>query len=270
MIKRHPKTYSCVITNFVMREFGFTMEYDEGADPVMDVFIRNPEMYNEADSISVSTAGLWRVDSFTGPEPALQELEEVYTSNLVCNDCLGVHQECDAVWRYQVIQEETGYRSIYSYLKQINYCHSVPFLSLTNHGNGLFFDAQRNQDTYHWRVLLPTSARAGDLYDDIEEGLPPGISVGMTQLKQPESWGETDSGFGDLPHEQLDSLVTAVEMGYYETPREVTLNEIAERLGVPESTCRYRLRRAESWLTKNFIRRNNALSTSRMDTPDTQ
>jgi predicted DNA binding protein len=42
-------------------------------------------------------------------------------------------------------------------------------------------------------------------------------------------------------------------MGYYRTPRAVKLAEIADRLDVPESTLRYRLRRAEAWLTTTFV-----------------
>lgn len=243
-----------------MREFGFTVEYGGGSDPVMDVFIRYPQLFNDANSISVSGSGLWRVDSFTGPEAALEELEEVYTSNLVCNDCLGVHPECDAVWSYEVITREKGYRTVYSYLKQINYCHSIPYLSLARLGDGLFFDAQRKGNRYDWRVLVPDDRDVGELYDAIEERLPQGISLNLRQFKEPEQWGKPGPNASDLPHEQLEALLTAAEMGYYETPRNATLGEIAEELTVPESTCRYRLRRAESWLTQNFIEQNQTLS----------
>lgn len=248
-----------------MREFRFTVEYDEGSDPLMDLFILNEGLYNRSKSISVSTSGLWRVDSFTGPEEVLEELEMIYKSNLVCNDCLGVHKECDAVWQYQIIREEKGLRTIYSYLRQISYCHSIPFLSIKHMGNGLFFYAERYKDKYNWRVLMPEDNKAGELYDALEENLPNGISINLKQLKKPNSWLDSYAGTTELPHEQRNVLVTSIEMGYYDTPRGATLQELAEKLGIPESTCRYRLRRAEDWLTKSFIQQNKILTSEKQE-----
>jgi predicted DNA binding protein len=42
---------------------------------------------------------------------------------------------------------------------------------------------------------------------------------------------------------QQETLVAALEAGYYELPREVTMGELAERLGVSQQALAKRLRR---------------------------
>jgi predicted DNA binding protein len=48
-------------------------------------------------------------------------------------------------------------------------------------------------------------------------------------------------------------LEAAVDRGYFETPREVTLDELAADLDLPGSTVSYRLRRATAELAKSFV-----------------
>jgi predicted DNA binding protein len=48
-------------------------------------------------------------------------------------------------------------------------------------------------------------------------------------------------------------LRTAVERGYYDTPRRCTLTELAEALDMAKSTCSETLHRAEGKITKQFL-----------------
>ena len=65
--------------------------------------------------------------------------------------------------------------------------------------------------------------------------------------------GEADNGVGALSPKQEAALQTAVEHGYYESPREVDVGELADHLDVPRSTLTYRLRRAEEHLAKQHV-----------------
>lgn len=49
-----------------------------------------------------------------------------------------------------------------------------------------------------------------------------------------------------LTERQREALTTAYEMGYYESPREVSFEEVAEELGCASSTANELLRRAEA------------------------
>jgi predicted DNA binding protein len=65
--------------------------------------------------------------------------------------------------------------------------------------------------------------------------------------------GGADEEHGVLSPEQEAALQAAVEHGYYESPREVDVGELAEHLDVPRSTLTYRLRRAEEHLAKQHV-----------------
>lgn len=53
---------------------------------------------------------------------------------------------------------------------------------------------------------------------------------------------------------QRELLLTAVEEGYYETPRRCTLTELAGSVGVAKSTCSDTLKRAEAAVVDYFLR----------------
>jgi predicted DNA binding protein len=56
-----------------------------------------------------------------------------------------------------------------------------------------------------------------------------------------------------LTDTQRELLVTAVERGYYDTPRECTLTELADAVGVAKSTASETLHRAEEQVIKRFV-----------------
>jgi predicted DNA binding protein len=69
----------------------------------------------------------------------------------------------------------------------------------------------------------------------------------------PPLGGGRDAENGDLSPEQEAALRAAVEHGYYESPREVDVGDLADHLDVPRSTLTYRLRRAEEHLAKRHV-----------------
>jgi len=74
-----------------------------------------------------------------------------------------------------------------------------------------------------------------------------------TEASVPTAAGRGDDGTADLSAEQAAALRAAVEHGYYESPREVNVGELADHLDVPRSTLTYRLRRAEEQLAKQYV-----------------
>jgi hypothetical protein len=65
---------------------------------------------------------------------------------------------------------------------------------------------------------------------------------------------------GPLTERQAEVLTAAVEEGYYESPRGVELNELADQLGVRKSTLSVTLRRAEGRLAERFVENRDTLS----------
>ncbi|AXG10812.1 helix-turn-helix domain-containing protein [Haloplanus rubicundus] len=56
-----------------------------------------------------------------------------------------------------------------------------------------------------------------------------------------------------LTDQQRRLLVTAAELGYYDTPRECTLTELAEEVDLAKSTASVTLHRAEETVVKEFV-----------------
>ncbi|WP_424018426.1 helix-turn-helix domain-containing protein [Halorientalis pallida] len=56
-----------------------------------------------------------------------------------------------------------------------------------------------------------------------------------------------------LTDRQRDLVVEAVQQGYYDTPRESSLTELADHLGMAKSTVSETLHRAEETIVKEFV-----------------
>ncbi|SFB98798.1 HTH DNA binding domain-containing protein [Halobiforma haloterrestris] len=56
-----------------------------------------------------------------------------------------------------------------------------------------------------------------------------------------------------LSERQLEVVAAAVKRGYYDTPRECSLTELAEHLDIAKSTCSETLHRAEEAIIKRFV-----------------
>jgi len=56
-----------------------------------------------------------------------------------------------------------------------------------------------------------------------------------------------------LTETQSELIAAAVEAGYYDTPRECSLTDLAEEVGLAKSTCSETLHRAEEKIIKSFV-----------------
>jgi hypothetical protein len=103
---------------------------------------------------------------------------------------------------------------------------------------------------------MRSDRNVGLLFDNLGARLRDGLSFRMGHLREAEGWQRTPLDDARLPPEQRLALERAVDAGYYETPRAVSLDELATDLDVPRSTLSYRLRRAEARLARTFVDRN--------------
>lgn len=56
-----------------------------------------------------------------------------------------------------------------------------------------------------------------------------------------------------LTEKQREVVEKAYELGYYDTPREVSLSEVADHLGIAKSTCSETLHRVEERVMSEFL-----------------
>lgn len=235
-----------------MREFIFTIEYERGADPVMDVFIDYPQAQARTISCHVSANELWRLDRIAGPEPALNRLDDIFTSPTHCNECIG-ERHCHTNWEYEILKREPTRRTIYTYRPAGSDCWSIPHLASCYLGDGLIADTERCENRYEWRLLMCEDATASELYEALREELREGLTLGFQQVGDPSYWTDEAITIAELPHEQRAAIEAAVEHDYYRTPRGISLTELAKELDVPLSTLQYRLQQAEAWIIQCFV-----------------
>ncbi|SFR69963.1 Predicted DNA binding protein, contains HTH domain [Halogeometricum rufum] len=94
-----------------------------------------------------------------------------------------------------------------------------------------------------WELTAPQH-RLSELGTQLEEfGIPFTVDEIRQQI-EPEQL---------LTDRQLRLVVAAAERGYYDTPRECSLTELAESEGLAKSTCSETLHRAEEQIIKEFL-----------------
>ncbi|WP_129115698.1 helix-turn-helix domain-containing protein [Halegenticoccus tardaugens] len=236
-----------------MREFVFALDYEPDSNPVADVLAAHPETTVRSLSCHVTPESLWRVDHATGPPDALAALEDAFLTADYCSDCL-VTEDCGADCDSQVLDRADGTLVLYTYWARTPVCTSVPHLALEHLGEGLLFETRREGRRYRWRIVLSDAANVPGFFAALgdEVGECAGMEmIRLTDLSPRRARADADEEL--LPREQRDALRAAVEHGYYETPRDVDLSELAADLGVPRSTLSYRLRRAEAQLATQFV-----------------
>ncbi|MFB1064107.1 helix-turn-helix domain-containing protein [Natrinema sp. H-ect4] len=131
-------------------------------------------------------------------------------------------------------------------LLQIQTSNPLPLLPIWRAGVPLKmpFDIQNGQAT--WNVT--TSAdRLSSLRTHLDD-----LGIGFTI----EHIRDIDASQADrlLTDRQQEVLATAAEEGYYQAPRESTLGDVADTLGIANATCSDVLHRAEGHIIHWFIK----------------
>ncbi|MBP2252342.1 helix-turn-helix domain-containing protein [Halobacterium sp. KA-4] len=235
-----------------MRELTFAIEYEHGADPVMDVFIEHPRASAHSLDAVVDEDAFWRMEHATGPGAALDDLEAVRFDDDACGEAI-TDRRCVAARHHDVVERTTNELVLYSYLADICECESVHTLAGAHLPGGLIFETRRRESTCWWRVLMRSDEKIGIFYDELGARLRDGLSFRMGHLQDATEWRRDELTGVALPDEQADALHAAVNAGYYDPPRETTLDEIATDLEIPRSTLSYRLRQAESKLVHLYV-----------------
>jgi predicted DNA binding protein len=237
-----------------MREFVFTITYDEGEDRLMDLLAASPESRSSALLCGLSAGCAWRLDRVTGPSDVVEEATTILTDDSYTG--LSISERTCSLDKYSdVLEEVPGARVVYSYFDDIARCDSVPTITNRYVDGGFLFVVTSVGDAERWRVLMQDETKVGMLYDTLAASLRDGLTFNFDHLTPVTSSPMTPFESRSLRSEQRRVLEVAFEAGYYETPRETTLDDIADRLDWPRSTVSYRLRRAEAEVVAEFLSR---------------
>jgi predicted DNA binding protein len=253
-----------------MRAVSFALEYEPDAvgtdtvrtdavgtdtteiDAIAETFCEYPDLYGHSLACSVTPDYCWRVDRLTGPTEELAVAEAAFAEEGHAGDCFGT-TDCGAEFRTEVLHRDPLTRILFTGWRQTDKCESIPHLALEHVGPGVLFATERRGPRYEWHVLLPSDANLGVLSDAIQAKTGENVRFDLRQVTDESAWLSAYSGRPALPYTHYEAMAAAVERGYYETPREITVEELSEELDLPRSTLSYRLRRAEAELARSFV-----------------
>lgn len=239
-----------------MREFVFEISYARESDELMDLFIRTPEASSKALICSMGDAKLWKLDHAVGPTSTVEAATSLLTDTSY--DQLSVSgRTYDARQYTDVLERESDRSLVYNYFEDLVRCDSVPTITNRYLNGALLFEVTRREDTEKWRILMEDDTKAGMLYDTLQGTLRDGLSFHFDHVG--DSTGSVLDLFNSVAirPEQFHVLEKAAEEGYYRTPKETTLGELAAELDCPRSTVSYRLRRAEAALVDEYLANNS-------------
>jgi len=245
-----------------MRDLVFALEYQPGCNRVADTLADHPDARIRSLSLHATTERLWRVDHATGTPAALEALESALLTADYYADCLAT-RDCGATQETQVLDHTDDTLVLYSYWERTAACTSVPHIALDHLGDGVMFETRHEGRHYTWRLVHSGNGDVAAFFDELEDAV--GDCARMEMLRAADAsavTGEADDGTAGLAPEREAALRAAVEHGYYETPRDVDVGELAAHLDVPRSTLTYRLRRAEEHLAKRHVSREQSADRS--------
>lgn len=130
-------------------------------------------------------------------------------------------------------------------LLQIQTVNPLPLLPVWRAGVPLNMPFDIQNGTATWEVTTSTS-RLSNLREQLDDF---GIGFSVEHVR------EIDASPADrlLTERQQEVLVAAVEAGYYRAPRESTLGDVADTLGIANATASDVLHRAEGHIIHWFI-----------------
>ena len=248
-----------------MRELVFALEYEPGANRVADTLADHPDAWIRSLSLHATADRLWRVDHATGGPAALDAIENAFLTTDYYADCLAA-EDCGATQTTRILDRTDHTLVLYSDWMRTPTCVSVPHIARDHLGDGILFETRHESRHYTWRLIHSGEGDVAAFFETLEEAV--GETAEMELLRTTDTataTGGASLSMDGLAPEQEAALRAAVEHGYYETPRAVSVGDLAEHLDVPRSTLTYRIRRAEAYLAKRYVatlRESDAFATA--------
>jgi len=135
---------------------------------------------------------------------------------------------------FERVAETGGGEAIYSF----EYTDEAKTISpVISKANGVVLDMENDGNAWLITVWMPDRGKLVDLWDYAEAN---GVDIDLLQVNEYASVIETAAGLTD---NQREALLFALDAGYFEEPRDVTLGEVAAGLGISQPAASGLLRR---------------------------
>lgn len=234
-----------------MREFVFDLVYEDVPAPLERLGAPAGQLSSTSVGGCIGTDEFWRLERFSGPYEALERCVDSEPDWLLTGESITT-ESCTGQRHVELLERTNSECECYYHLKEVGGCESITTLAAEYVGTDVLFEVERQRDRETWSVLMESEEGIGLFYDAVQVSIRPEIRFVFGHIGQASGRRTELFARENLPSEQREALVVAVKRGYYERPREVTLDELSEEVGCPRSTLSYRLRSAESKLAKAF------------------
>lgn len=237
-----------------MHEIVVELTYRPQTDPLNGALASHPEMRTKSIAHSAAKGWCWKSEYAMGTPEGIDELRDLVDNDNDWRD----HIESDdraSKSRVEVLDGGNNHLLVASMWPRGSEAASISELAHDHLGPVLMMEVRRRERTAIWHFKFPESSNASRFLSALEEARPDEVSVSVERIKEVQGqFSDATLTHEELPWEQYTVLKKAVEYGYYETPREISLEELAKRLDVARSTLSYRLRRAEAFLAEKYLR----------------
>ena len=235
-----------------MYDFSFTITYEQGCNEYTDIFIEHESLQSEAIYACMDPSEMWVLELVTGDSGDLAAAEDRLLDASLDRYSI-TDRRCAADKRTSLLSTARRQRVTYTHVADASHCDAIPLIAAKYLSGGVLFKQTRTGGTATWSVLHEDDGNVGLLYDAVGGRLSDGATFSFDHLTELKQWESRLLEPSQIRAEQREVLEAAVAHGYFETPRAVTLDELATELELPRSTVSYRLRRATAELANSFV-----------------
>ncbi|WP_224449825.1 helix-turn-helix domain-containing protein [Haloprofundus salilacus] len=134
------------------------------------------------------------------------------------------------------------------WLYQVEWTASVRETLATLLESSTLLGASAKESQWRFRTLFPRHEQLATAHDRWESH---GLSITVERISElDETFGRSEFTLTD---EQREAFVIAHQRGYFKVPRDVTLTELADEIGITQQALSERLRRAHNSLAESTL-----------------
>ena len=150
----------------IMREIVFTVEYERGADELIDLFIDNPDLHARSMRVHATSEAVWGINKVVGPASVLDEYDDRLERIASDSNTTGMCGAAVTEWQYEILSSNPESRKIYSLRRESNGQRSIPLVAAKHVGEGLVMRSEYRGDQSRWHLLIDDAI--GAMHDEIE------------------------------------------------------------------------------------------------------
>jgi len=123
-------------------------------------------------------------------------------------------------------------------------------VDMIEESEAVILEAEGMGDNWSFRLRFPDRQHLSEFYRaSVDEG----ITLDIKEVKNP--LGSPEGIESNLTETQRDTLLTALQAGYFDVPRRINLQDLAEQFGISDTALSQRLRRGLTELLTSTLPR---------------